>query len=106
LILEAMTQKPFEAALGIGASWRMAGTDFDAWGHTLSILVDFAKAVASLFQASQATPAASSLAGRRSHRDLPGRRQARVRAINLPLQIQQRLFISLVGIKTWGAASS
>jgi transposase len=38
-----MTQKLFEAALGIGAPWYVAGTDFDAQGRTLTIRVDFAK---------------------------------------------------------------
>src|SRR5258706_5161070 len=38
-----MTQKLFEAALGIGAPWYVAGTDFDAQGRTLTIRVDFTK---------------------------------------------------------------
>jgi transposase len=38
-----MTQKVFEAALGIGAPWYVAGTDFDAPKRMLTIRVDFAK---------------------------------------------------------------
>jgi transposase len=37
-----MTEKLFEAALGIGAPWYVAGTDFNALARTLTILVDFA----------------------------------------------------------------
>jgi transposase len=37
-----MTEKLFEAALGIGAPWYVAGTDFDAQARTLTIRVDFA----------------------------------------------------------------
>ena len=37
-----MTEKLFEAALGIGAPWYVAGTDFNAQARTLTIRVDFA----------------------------------------------------------------
>lgn len=37
-----MTEKLFEAALGIGTPWYVAGTDFNAQTRTLTILVDFA----------------------------------------------------------------
>jgi transposase len=36
-----MTEKLFETALGIGAPWYVAGTDFDAQARTLTIRVDF-----------------------------------------------------------------
>ena len=36
-----MTDKLFEAALGIAAPWYVAGTDFDAQARTLTIRVDF-----------------------------------------------------------------
>ncbi len=36
-----MTEKLFEAALGIATPWFVAGVDFDAPGRTLSIRVDF-----------------------------------------------------------------
>ncbi|MGH9611048.1 MAG: helix-turn-helix domain-containing protein, partial [Bryobacteraceae bacterium] len=36
-----MTEKLFETALGIGAPWFVAGTDFDAQARTLKIRVDF-----------------------------------------------------------------
>src|SRR5512145_2529251 len=36
-----MTEKLFEAALGIAAPWYVAGTDFDAQARTLTIRVDF-----------------------------------------------------------------
>jgi len=38
-----MTEKLFEAALGISAPWYVAGADFDAQARTLTIRVDFAK---------------------------------------------------------------
>jgi len=37
-----MTEKLFEAALGIGAPWFVAGADFNAQARTLTIRVDFA----------------------------------------------------------------
>jgi len=37
-----MTEKLFEAALGISAPWSVAGTDFNAQARTLTIRVDFA----------------------------------------------------------------
>jgi transposase len=37
-----MTEKLFEAALGIGAPWYVAGADFNAQARTLTIRVDFA----------------------------------------------------------------
>ena len=36
-----MSEKLFEAALGVSAPWYVAGTDFDAAGKTLTIRVDF-----------------------------------------------------------------
>jgi transposase len=36
-----MTEKLFETALGIGAPWYVAGTDFNAQARTLTIRVDF-----------------------------------------------------------------
>ena len=36
-----MTEKLFEAALGIGAPWFVAGADFNAQARTLTIRVDF-----------------------------------------------------------------
>ena len=38
-----MTEKLFEAALGISAPWYVAGADFNAQARTLTIRVDFAK---------------------------------------------------------------
>jgi transposase len=38
-----MTEKLFEAALGISTPWYVAGADFDAHARTLTIRVDFAK---------------------------------------------------------------
>jgi hypothetical protein len=37
-----MTEKLFEAALGISAPWYVAGADFNAQARTLTIRVDFA----------------------------------------------------------------
>lgn len=37
-----MTEKLFETALGIGAQWHVAGSDFNAQARTLAIRVDFA----------------------------------------------------------------
>lgn len=39
--VKAMTEKLFEAALGINAPWYVAGADFNAQAHTLMIRVDF-----------------------------------------------------------------
>jgi len=36
-----MTEKLFEAALGIGAPWYVAGADFNAQARTLTIRMDF-----------------------------------------------------------------